>query len=187
MNKERYKAQLQRCKEYILTQKELPSEVALGCYDMPELKDDKDLLTEILPLSYRILQYTSPRLKNDIEFVKLAVTHNGINYNFISEELKDNKEILEIAMKTNSEAILNASQRLQCDIDIAFQAIIKTQSIYEKLPKKIKENKILAMKLVEHDPKLIKYVVNLWSSNSETIKIISGEAPRSEGRGFKYL
>ena len=75
--------------------------------------DDRDVMTALLDREEGgCLVYASDRLRNDLEFVKMAVRLDGMDLEHASDNLKDDLSVVHLAMMQNSNALQYASQKV---------------------------------------------------------------------------
>lgn len=82
-------------------------------YISEELKDDKDIALHAILKEPSQYLYISDRLKNDEELLKIALQRNGGILEYAPENFKNNKQIVFLACKRNKSAIKHASEEIK--------------------------------------------------------------------------
>jgi hypothetical protein len=92
-------------------------------YVSPKLLEDRNFLLKALALNGWLLEHLSIENQADKELVLLAVKNSGSVLQFASEELKSDKEIVQIAVKNDCSALISAAKELQKDRELLMEAV----------------------------------------------------------------
>jgi hypothetical protein len=87
------------------------------------LPDEDAFYGDYRPISQRILESTSPELRNDKEVVLAAVKQKGYALHFASPELKNDREVVLTAIKENAFSLGDASDALKDDKEVVMAAV----------------------------------------------------------------
>jgi histidinol phosphatase-like PHP family hydrolase len=101
--------------DFQYSEKELTS-LAMLLINYDSLKDDKQFFLDNDTGFF--FEYSSDRIKNDVEVVMTAVKSRGLSLEYASKNLRADKEIVLAAMKQNSLAFKYADEALKTDKDI---------------------------------------------------------------------
>ena len=106
-----------------------------------ELRSDKEIFIKFLTHQTHTFGYASDLLKDDREYVVLAVTGNGeCNLSGASERLRNDKEVVMIAIEYNSNSLKYASARLRDDDEVATAAIKYSHTAIHYASERIKKS-----------------------------------------------
>ena len=93
------------------------SDIALK-YASDILKDDKDVVLAAITKSGTAFQYASDKLKKDKDLVSTVVTKFGLGLQYANDNLKNDKDLVLLAVTQSGNALKYASDELKKDKDI---------------------------------------------------------------------
>lgn len=94
----------QTTKEEIMAMNHLYDQDLKDCHEM--LTDDEDVVLQFIEFYWGNLEYASDRIRNDREFIKLAIQKNPACFMYASDDLrKDKKLILELIEMYNAQTV----------------------------------------------------------------------------------
>eukprot|EP00405_Crypthecodinium_cohnii_P036553 CAMPEP_0206537136 /NCGR_PEP_ID=MMETSP0325_2-20121206/7151_1 /ASSEMBLY_ACC=CAM_ASM_000347 /TAXON_ID=2866 /ORGANISM="Crypthecodinium cohnii, Strain Seligo" /LENGTH=595 /DNA_ID=CAMNT_0054034453 /DNA_START=436 /DNA_END=2223 /DNA_ORIENTATION=- len=89
----------------------------------PRLRGNKDFVLKTVKRDGRALRYASEELLGDREVVLEGVQNAGYELKFASEELRADRELVLVAVKSNCQALAHAADALRVDKELALQAV----------------------------------------------------------------
>ncbi|EFC41271.1 hypothetical protein NAEGRDRAFT_80791 [Naegleria gruberi] len=116
-------------------------------YASVELKNNKKIVNLAINQNPDALEFASQELKGDLRVVTRAITRKGTSLNYASKEIKDNKEIVLLALENDNQAYHYASYRLKTDVDILVKA-----KMYAYAHPDLLNDKNLALTAVRDNP-----------------------------------
>jgi hypothetical protein len=120
------------------------------------LRNDKELVSELMKNKYWELSCASDNLKNDREFILEAVKINGNVLTFASYELKNDKEIVLEAFKTNIRIMEELLENLN-DNFISFLQRINGVGIIINVSEQLRNDHEVILAAVKEDGRAIRY------------------------------
>lgn len=114
-------------------------------YLSPRLRENEELTRIAVSKNGRSLEYAGKKLRNNKEIVSLAIQNNPFSLQFASERLTKDKELVLLAVEKDPDFYLYINKLLQTDTDI--QKVVNTK---RNRPKRIDSEKQL-LKLLLSD------------------------------------
>ena len=155
----------------------------------PKLKDDKDIVLEYISTGDKFpkkdLQYLD-KLRDDREVMSELIEQNRYNLKYASARLKDDKSIVRKAVRSTPDVIEYASEKLRKDkdfvIDLVLEAIEKKANdlhdvtwaykygpMIENVKDCLNDNKEIMKKLVHYEEDFAKYLSDKLRDDREFI------------------
>jgi hypothetical protein len=103
----------------------------------------------------KLLDFLSIELKNDKEVVLDMVKTNGNNLEFAKESFKDDKEIVLVAVKSTAKSFQYASDRLRDDKEIVNYILEYSPPLIEYASRRFRNDKELVIDLLKIDKTII--------------------------------
>ena len=109
--------------------------------------------SELMPL-----RFASPRLRDDFETVKRAVTLVGDSLQFASARLQDDRDIVHAAVTADGRALRYASRRLRKRYSIILAALYQTGDAFKFLPEARQADPVLVQIAASKNIHMLQYV-----------------------------
>ena len=106
-----------------------------------KFKTNKNIITEAVKSSSKVLSFLAENEKNDKNLVITAVKHHGYALQYASEELRNDKDVVITAVGHNGNALQYASEELQNDKDMAMAALINSTEAFEYVSERLQSDK----------------------------------------------
>jgi len=124
----------------------------------PALRDDRDLVMELVRHNGRELQWASERLRADRAVVEAA---GGLGLYHADPALLDDRELVLNLVRQNGNALGAASYRLKTDREVVLAAMRAGSSLFSRLPEKLRADREVVLAAVGN------YGDNLMSASEE--------------------
>ena len=124
-------------------------------------QDNREIVLAAVSAEGDTLEYASPRLKDDIELLKIAIDTNNYAHSplkYASTRLRDEKSVVTLAVEKNGHALEFASERLKNDKDLLSRAMVTSVHAYQYASKTLRDDQEFAMKAYAIDTVVLNYV-----------------------------
>ena len=120
----------------------------------PRLKDDLDVMDLAVEHNPNSIQYAGPKVNDDKRIVLKAVKKQGMGFLLreVSPRLKDDEDVVVCATAGDWGALEYASDRLKDDLSVVSVAALKNGRALEYVSDRLKKDRTLAMLGVTHGP-----------------------------------
>ena len=127
------------------------------CYGVYEflndlLKDDNEIVNMCIDFRYNI-DYVPEKYKLDDAFIKKTLLNTPMKFCYFPESVKDNIEYVKLAIKNEGVNLIHASDTLRCNIDLIYESTYLSKEpnslVLEELGEKLKKNIPEIKKLID--------------------------------------
>ena len=151
-------------------------------YASDALKDNKDIMREVVMLNGVALSYASAALRDNREIVMKAVKQNWKALQYASARLKDDKEIAMKAVKNNWSALLDTSTALKGDREIVLEAIKQNGHTLIHASVALKGDREIVMEAVKQNGHTLIHASDALKGDREIVM----EAVKEYGRALQF-
>ena len=106
-----------------------------------KFKTNKNIITEAVKSSSKVLSFLAENDKNDKNLIMTAVDNYGNALEYASEQLQNDKDVVIAAVRNNGDALEYASEELQNDKDVAMAALINSTEAFEYVSERLQSDK----------------------------------------------
>ena len=153
-------------------------------YAGDRIKDNKEIVMEIVKHSSENLQFASERLRNDKEVILQALENDrfGSCFQYVGDYIKFDKEFILEVIKKIPDIFRYVDRSLKSDRDFMLKVIEEDPYLYEYDLSGLRNDKEIALKMVSKDGLLLKDV-NVELCDDEEVVF---EAVKNSGYALKY-
>ena len=134
-----------------------------------ELRNDSKFMKELM-LEYEFIDLLmcSIHLKNDEDFLKFSLIHDGLNLEDVPEKLIS-KEFVKLAFESNGESIKYCPKSYLDDESLVMNAIKSYGTGIKYLPESLKKKKSIVLEAVKNDSIAFSHVKKYFVGNEEIL------------------
>lgn len=153
-------------KDYIKAKEKALADVkkdGVNLKNHPDFCDDIDVVLEAVKnetMAYGdkvVLSYASPRLRDNEEVVRTAVTEAGLSLEYASPRLKCDKEIVKLAVAEEPYSFKYAASTLRDDIEFVAEIVAISPVAFKCASSRLRTHEKSVRKLMEINPLVAKY------------------------------
>ena len=116
------------------------------------------------------LRYASEELKNDREVVLQVVKQDGGALRYASEELKNDREVVLAAVKQNGWALMYASEELKNDREVVLDVVKRAGYVLKYASEELKKDREVVLAAVKSDRQALQFASNELKKDPEMLK-----------------
>jgi len=120
-------------------------------YVTPELKDDNNFVLKAVKLDGMNLHFASNRLRNDPEVVDAAAVQSDYTFQYASEPLRSSKDFVLSLVARQGRAIKHASEELRNDKEVALAAVSSYPPILREVSARLQDDIDVVLAAVQKD------------------------------------
>lgn len=126
--------------------------------DLPRsLRDDSDLVKDIVAISGEQLVFASKRLRNDPEIVLAAIQDSAAAFSFAAKELQQDRAFVIRALEVNAGVFRWLDANLQDDPELLMVALAKNGLILEFASITLKDDQDMVLRAVSENGSALRY------------------------------
>ena len=156
------------------------------------LRDDRDVvLAAVKSLGYYhgadILQYASPRLRSDTDFLRLFLRYTRIKaLEWVSIEIRDDEQFMMALVKRRGEAIRYASCRLKDNYWLGYQSVSNNGLALKYISLRLQNDVNIAKRAIVNNVEAVRYVGDGIKNSSVIVETVINIQPTSFWDSFGY-
>lgn len=135
-----------------------------------ELRNNKEIVLKAVYYDGRPLQFASKELQNDPEVVLAAMRYiaiSDVTFQYASDKLKDNKEFVLLALKNKCNILKHVSDKLKDDKDVVLEAVKVYGRSLKYVSDRLKSDREVVLEAVKTDGYAIRFADKKFRSDRE--------------------
>lgn len=178
-------SELKKNKDFVLKVIDLMEDSygRLFSYVPKHFNNDKDIALKLVKLDGMVLEGISPKLQNDEEIVREAISNNPYAAMFANERLLDNKALALIAVKKEGDTLSYFSDKLRADKEVVFEAVKNNGEALRYASTELKKDKGIAITAINSSKNAIISVPNELFEDNE----VALAALKQDSTAFIYF